>query len=137
MARGRHNTSDALILAALPATAGQLNASLPLHPGTISKRLTALHREGRIHIGAWLRVREGEKGAHWVRLYAAGPGVDAPCTFKKKTRAQINAAFIARARASGRLDAIAAKKRARWWIEKARRQRDPLVAALFGEKEEQ
>lgn len=121
-----------VVLAALPGTRAQLQAKTGLTEHTVQKHLRRLRLDQQAHIGGWVRAPEGVYGCHWIAVYHAGPGPDAPCRFKPKTRKQINEAFARRARESGQIDTIHAAKRARYWSRKAQQRRDPLLAALFG-----
>jgi hypothetical protein len=126
--------SGPAVLAAMPGTRAQIEAKTGLSTGAVQKRLLQLRRDDRAHIGAWERAPEGVHGSHWIPVYHAGPGPDVPCRFKARTRKQIMAAFFKRARESGAIDTINAKKRARYWEAKAATRGDPMVAALFGRK---
>jgi hypothetical protein len=119
-------------LAVLPGTRAQIASRTGLSREGLRKRLRILRDEKQVFIGGWERLPDGEFGCHWIPVYHAGPGPDVPCRFRRKTPEQNYAAFVRRARESGALDTIMAKKRARYWKIKAQQQRDPLVAALFG-----
>lgn len=124
--------SGPAVLAAMPATRAQIEATTGLSHGAVQKRVRLLREANLAHIGGWERAPEGVHGAHWIAVYHAGPGPDVPCKFKRKTREQIMEAFYRRARESGQIDTILARKRARYWKHKAATRGDPLVAALFG-----
>lgn len=131
-ARRNKPTARPRVLAALPGTRAQIAARTGLKRTWLRELLRALRNDQQAHIGAWERLPEGERGLRWIPVYYAGPGPDVPCRFRRKTAAQNYAAYLRRARESGAIDTILAKKRTRYWKLKAQQQRDPLVAALFG-----
>jgi hypothetical protein len=126
--------SGPAVLGAMPGTRAQIEAKTGLSLSAVQKRVTLLRRADLAHIGGWERAPDGAQGSHWIAVYHAGPGPDVPCRFKPKTRKQINAAFLRRARESGAIDTINAKKRAQYWKAKAVTRGDPLVLALFGRR---
>lgn len=81
---GMEDSSDA-ILAQLPATAHQIASECGLTYEGARKALAKLCKAGRAHIGKMLPPGE-ESPTRWVRLYAAGPGIDATLS-KQKRRA--------------------------------------------------
>lgn len=106
-----------------PMTAHELAATVYCTQRSAQILVSRLRKQGLVYITEWRRV-----GTVWVAVYAYGIGSDAikpkPLTSQER---------LAKWRAKESLDDHAfrmARERAKKWKIK----RDPLVAALFGEK---
>lgn len=120
---------------ALPGTNREIALRTGFYQNTVWLALKKLRAAGLCHVGGWQRVHEGEFGVHWVRVYVAGPGKDAPCRFTKRTAEENTRRCTERAKESGYHETICARKRARYWEQKAAKRGDPLVNAFFGKKQ--
>lgn len=122
---GAKHAYRAVVFAALPATQAQIREKTGLGAGTVCRWIKALHEDGEIHIGVWIRT-----GGKWAAFYHPGAGKDEPAP-TPKTKAERSRKYIRKAKETGRYEVMLAKERARYWKKKGIK-RDPLVAALFG-----
>ena len=119
------------MLDALPAASPHIVQKTGAHRNVVSRWLARLHAEGAVHVVDWIRWKGGP-----LPMYAAGPGVDVPCTIEPLPPAENYNRFKRQARADGRW----AEKLARDRERAARRRdavrkgymRDPLLGAFFG-----
>lgn len=117
------------IINALPGTQTEILNRSGLCRKTVIKWVRQMRANREIHITRWLKhPRSGPD----IPVYALGDQKDAPNRLKKLTKKQICARYYAKAKADGRYDNMQAKWRKRHWEEKACREGDPLINALFG-----
>lgn len=105
-------TIRATILAAMPATRSALAATLNLPTSTVRYHTERLQAENLCHVGAW----DEAHGGPWVPVLHAGPGPDAPYPAERATkpRAQVQADWVDKARATGSWDKVLEQRRARY-----------------------
>ena len=116
----------AVVLAAMPGTEAEIKEKTGLGRTTIWRWINDIRAAGECHITSWQRT----DGAIAAR-YTAGPGTDRS-PIKPLTLAEKSRRYRAKARKSGAWSHNLAQMRAVYWADRAKTQRDPLVAALFG-----
>ncbi len=124
-----HNKHRAAVLAALPGNCNHVAEVTGFGRTTIWRWLTDLHTNGEAHVDSWSR---SDSGGPFIPCYTPGSGVDAICKIKPMSEAQKARRHRKKAKRDGSWEDRLAKQRAKYWANKAKTRRDPLVAALFG-----
>jgi hypothetical protein len=115
-----------LIARSLPGSMTDLVRKSGCAESTIRRWLHRMRADGTCHISGWER-----NCSSITAIYSAGPGPDAPCRLKRKTSAQYSKEWRDRARKSGELDVIYARKNARDRASTATKKPHDWAAALF------
>lgn len=120
-----------LIIDDMPGTIPDIAISTQMPETSVRRMTLLLWREGKCHIGAWVRSTRGKP----VAIYHAGEGKDVPCKIKKLDKVTVQARYRKKLKRTAdqddAYDVRTAQQRTRYWVDKAK-QGDPLVNALFG-----
>jgi len=128
-----HRNVREFVYASLPGTKAEIAARAGVSDSAVSRWVNRMHNAREVYISDW---RKHVGGGPDVPVYSVGNEPDAANRLKKLTKKQIQKRYIAKAREDGRYDKVMARDRSRYWKDRATKQGDPLVSALFGRPSE-